>query len=110
MNRDDCPESDKALAEIKGIAYETRVLIPSAKISKWDKANWIIALTLALGGLAAAPFSGGTSLVLTILGIIWLLIDMVKKIRETARDKETKVRAEKLHERLEFLAWCLQEA
>lgn len=108
MNRSDCPERKDAVIEINSIAKQTKLLLPSAKISTWDKVNWGVALTLALGGLAAAPFSGGASLVLTILGVVWLLIDMVKKISETARDKKTRTDADQLYERLAFLAWCLQ--
>lgn len=107
MNKENCPELSDAVSEITEIAIQTQTLIPSANISAWDKLNWVVALVLAIGGLAAAPFSSGISLVATALGIIWLLIDMVKKISETARDNDAKTHAEKLHERLEFLAWCL---
>ena len=107
MNRDDCPEPQHALAEIKDIATQTSELIPEAEISTWDKVNWGVAITLAIGGLVAAPFSGGASLIATFLGIVWLLIDIVKKIRETAKDKATKAHADQLRSRLKFLAWCL---
>ena len=108
MNRKDCPKKNDAIAEIVSIGKQIKKLIPFSTISKWDKINWGIALFLALGGLAAVPFSDGVSLIATILGIVWLLIDMAKKISETAKDEKTKQHADKLEERLIFLQWCLK--
>lgn len=108
MNRSDCPTLTDALAEVKDIAGKIKGLVPSAKFSTWDRVNFCVALAVALAGLAAAPFSAGLSLIATVIGIVWILIDMLEKIREKVKDKSIQEYAGELRERLLFLAWCIQ--
>ena len=108
-DRLDCPEFSEAVREVVAIASRTRKLLPFARISLWDKINWGVALTIALAGLAAAPFSGGLSLIATLIGTIWIVIDILKKVREKSVNEKLNAEALTMECRVRFLEWCFSE-
>jgi hypothetical protein len=86
--------------EIAEIEAELRQILPRARISRWDKWNWGVGLALATGGIVLAPLSAGLSLGATALGLVLILADMAKKIRESAQTDEDVRRADELIARL----------
>ncbi len=109
MNLSDCPAFDDALKEVVTMAKRIAGMPRSKNISRWEQANWSISLTLAVGGIVLAPVSGGLSLIASLLGIVWLLIDMLKKIRATSNCAAQQEEADGLLDRMNFLEWCLTQ-
>jgi len=109
MDRSECPAPAAASVETQDIAKRLLQMVnETAGISWWDKSNWAIGIALSVGGIVAAPFSGGASLALTVLGIIWVCVDMIKKIRETSTDGSTRRETSRMEKRVNFLLWCLE--
>lgn len=109
MRLSDCPEGRQSREEISVLLRRGMDMLPSTDISPWDKTNWAVALTLAIGGITLSPVSGGLSLLASVLGILWLLTDIFKKIRDSSRDSEHQKEASDILERLDFLKWCLAQ-
>ena len=108
MNLPDCPKFEDTVREIKILAKRAFEILPSERISTWDKTNWSIALTIAIVGISLTQISGGLSLIASLLGILWLLIDVWKKIRETSTNEKRREEAADNIERIEFLVRCLK--
>ena len=96
--------------ELLQIQREMLELKLNTGITSWDIAIWIIGGILAIIGLIAAPFSAGASLIATVLGLLLILVDAVKKIRDNAQNPEDRKRAQELinrtkalHQKLETL-------
>lgn len=97
----DDPKEEKPLAEeVREIIAELTALRQQSRVSRWDLGMWLLSGGLGIAGVVLAPPTGGLSLVLTAASFLLLAIDMAKKIRETARDQETRDRAAALELRI----------
>ena len=90
-------------AEIAAIRTRLAALWPHARISRWDIGVWVAGGMLGIGGIVLAPVSGGLSLLASLLGLVLILIDVAKKLRDGARTPEARHEAIALLERLERL-------
>lgn len=92
-------EIRKLREEARKLAEDSTALADEVGFSFWDGADAIIiilSIVAIILGVAFAPASGGASLVLTILGVVLLVLDLIVKICDAAEKAAQKERADKL--------------